>query len=186
MEAFFHSGYAFERRFRDFYLFSRSYVVILQHLVAQHEPLTAVCAILLRIRRAFLSAGRSSNSEDREEGSIFAPKFDDKGLLSAVVLDSQSKDVLVVAFMNEESLAITRATGKVTFWSRSRQKLWMKGETSGHVLNVVEILVDCDQDALVIYADPAGPTCHTGRNSCFYRRLDLGADDASALVKVKT
>lgn len=133
-----------------------------------------------------MPAETSLTAEGREEGSIFAPKFDDNGLLSAVVLDSQSKEVLVVAFMNEESLAMTRETGKVTFWSRSRQKLWMKGETSGHVLNVVEILVDCDQDALVIYAEPAGPTCHTGRNSCFYRRLDPRADDASALVKVKT
>lgn len=125
-------------------------------------------------------------TEQREEGEVFAPRFDAHGLLSAVVLDAETKEVLVVAFMNEAALAQTRATGKVTFWSRSRQKLWMKGETSGHVLNVAEILVDCDQDALVIYAHPAGPTCHTGRRSCFYRRLVTGADDSSALVKVKS
>lgn len=122
----------------------------------------------------------------REEGTLFAPKFDDNGLLSAVVLDSQTKEVLVVAFMNAAALAKTRETGNVTFWSRSRQQLWMKGETSGNVLKVVEIRVDCDQDALVIYADPAGPTCHTGRISCFYRRLETGRDNASALVKVNT
>lgn len=133
-----------------------------------------------------MPADTSTSAHEREEGAAFAPKFDDHGLLCAVVLDSQSKQVLVVAFMNEESLARTFETGNVTFWSRSRQKLWMKGETSGNVLKVVEILVDCDQDALVIYAEPAGPTCHTGRTSCFYRRLDLDANDASALVKVKT
>lgn len=126
------------------------------------------------------------STQEIEEGSVFAPKFDDNGLLSAVVLDSETKQVLVVAFMNANSLAMTRESGNVTFWSRSRQKLWMKGETSGHVLRVEEILVDCDQDALVIYAKPAGPTCHTGRTSCFYRRLDPAADDSTALVKVKT
>ena len=90
-----------------------------------------------------------------------------------------------MAFMNAESLALTRSTGKVHFWSRSRSKIWMKGETSGHVLHVKDILVDCDQDALVIYADPVGPTCHTGATSCFYRKLDLEEDDDNALVKVK-
>lgn len=131
-----------------------------------------------------MSAAASINAHDREEGARFAPKFDDNGLLSAVVLDSESRHVLVVAFMNADALAATRKSGKVTFWSRSRQKLWMKGETSGHVLEVKEIRVDCDQDALVIYAKPAGPTCHTGRPSCFYRRLDPLADDASALQAV--
>lgn len=127
-----------------------------------------------------------STKAEIEEGARFVPKFDDKGLLSAVVLDTETKEVLVVAYMNAESLAMTRTSGKVTFWSRSRQKLWMKGETSGHVLNVEEIRVDCDQDALVIYAKPAGPTCHTGRASCFYRKLIPHADDSAALVKVKT
>lgn len=133
-----------------------------------------------------MSAPASLNAEEREEGTLFAPKFDANGLLSAVVLDSRTKEVLVVAFMNGEALAATRTSGNVTFWSRSRQKLWMKGETSGYVLKVEDILVDCDQDALVIYARPAGPTCHTGRASCFYRRLDTKADDSSALVRVRT
>ncbi len=78
----------------------------------------------------------------------------------------------MVAFMNQEALAKTRETGIAHFYSRSRGKLWMKGETSGHTLKVEEILVDCDQDALVVKATPAGPTCHTGAVSCFYRRLD--------------
>ena len=118
-----------------------------------------------------------------EQGTAFAPKFDAAGLLSAVVLDSDSKEVLVVAFMNEEAIAKTRETRKVHFWSRSRSSLWMKGETSGHVLSVDEIRVDCDQDALVIYATPAGPTCHTGERTCFYRKLDLDEDDSTALSR---
>ena len=130
-----------------------------------------------------MSDSASLSTEERETGTRFAPKFDANGLLSAVVLDSHTKEVLVVAFMNEEAIAHTRATGNVTFWSRSRRKLWMKGETSGHVLRVEEILVDCDQDALVIYAKPAGPTCHTGRTSCFYRLLDPLAPDSEALSK---
>ena len=108
----------------------------------------------------------------REQGTEFMPKFDASGLLCAVVVDADSAAILMVAFMDDAALAATRATGKAHFHSRSRGRLWMKGESSGHVLNVVEILVDCDQDALVVRARPAGPTCHTGAPSCFYRRLD--------------
>lgn len=100
------------------------------------------------------------------------PKFDDRGLLTAVVTDSSSGEVLMVAFMNEEALALTQETGVAHFWSRSRQALWKKGETSGNTLQVDEVLVDCDQDALVLRCTPAGPTCHTGAVSCFYRKLD--------------
>lgn len=89
-----------------------------------------------------------------------------------MVVDAASGAVLMVAFMNAEALAKTRETGFAHFFSRSRGRLWKKGETSGHTLNVQEILVDCDQDALVLRAVPAGPTCHTGAASCFYRRLD--------------
>jgi phosphoribosyl-AMP cyclohydrolase len=121
------------------------------------------------------------SKEAIEEGSDFLPKFDSNGLLTAVVLDQDDHEVLVVAFMNQAAIDLTLETGKVTFWSRSRQKLWTKGETSGHFLEAREIRVDCDQDALVIYAKPAGPTCHTGRKSCFYRRIE----DRS-LVKVNT
>jgi phosphoribosyl-AMP cyclohydrolase len=126
-------------------------------------------------------ATRNLSTHELEHGTHFAPRFGEDGLISAVVLDAASKDVLVVAFMNADALAATRDSGKVTFWSRSRQKLWMKGETSGHVLHVRRMLVDCDQDALVIYADPAGPTCHTGARSCFYRELDPHAPDELAL-----
>lgn len=126
------------------------------------------------------------STQEREQGARFAPIFDASGLLTAVVVDATSGAVLVVAHMNRESLDATLASGNVTFWSRSRGKLWMKGETSGHVLKVAEVLVDCDQDALVIRAHPAGPTCHTGALSCFYRRLEAGADGGPVLVKVKT
>ena len=102
----------------------------------------------------------------------FDPKFDDKGLLSAVVVDAASKAVLMVAFMDAEALAATRATGYAHFHSRSRSSLWKKGESSGHVLAVQRILVDCDQDALVLECRPAGPTCHTGADSCFFRVLE--------------
>lgn len=109
---------------------------------------------------------------DREQGRTFLPKFDDKDLLTAVVVDSTSKDVLMVAFMDAEALAKTRETGLAHFHSRSRGRLWMKGETSGHVLRVEEILVDCDQDCLVLKVSPQGPACHTGATACFYRRLE--------------
>ena len=89
-----------------------------------------------------------------------------------MVTHAGAGDVLMVAFMDAEALEKTRETGLAHFYSRSRGRLWMKGETSGHVLQVQEILVDCDQDALVIKAIPAGPACHTGAPSCFYRRLD--------------
>ncbi len=112
-------------------------------------------------------------TEERERGTVFAPKFDSAGLLTAVVVDDASNALLVVAHMNAEALEATLASGKVHFWSRSRGRLWMKGETSGHVLTVEQVLVDCDQDALLIRATPAGPTCHTGAPSCFYRQIDL-------------
>ena len=124
-------------------------------------------------------------TEQREKGSVFAPKFDAAGLLTAVVVDAHDNAVLVVAHMNAEALEKTLATGKVHFWSRSRGALWMKGETSGNVLAVETVLVDCDQDALVIRAHPAGPTCHTGAASCFYREVVAG-EGAVALRPIKT
>ena len=109
------------------------------------------------------------NSPDSD--SAFKPKFDAAGLVSAVVQDAASGEVLMVAFMDAEALAATRATGFAHFHSRSRGRLWKKGESSGHVLAVEAILVDCDQDALVLKVRPAGPACHTGERSCFYRAL---------------
>ena len=113
--------------------------------------------------------------EAREQGAAFRPKFDSAGLLSAVVQDAVSGDVLMVAHMDREALDATRATGLAHFHSRSRGRLWKKGESSGNVLRVEAILVDCDQDAVVLKVRPAGPACHTGERSCFYRALD---DDA--------
>ncbi len=101
-----------------------------------------------------------------------ALKWDEHGLIPAVVQDAETKQVLMVAYMNAESLAKTQATGETVFWSRSRGELWHKGETSGNVQRVREIRVDCDEDTLLILVDPAGPACHTGAVSCFFRTLE--------------
>lgn len=109
---------------------------------------------------------------DREQGDRFLPKFDAAGLLTAVVQHAETGEVLMVAFMDAEAIGKTRETGLAHFHSRSRGRLWMKGGTSGNILRVSEILVDCDQDAVVLKALPAGPACHTGARSCFFRKLD--------------
>ena len=96
-------------------------------------------------------------------------KFDEKGLIPAVVQDWRSSEVLMVAYMNAESLRRTVDTGLTWFWSRSRQKFWQKGETSGHVQRVKDILYDCDQDTLLVKVEQTGPACHTGERSCFFR-----------------
>ncbi len=114
----------------------------------------------------------SVSASDRELGTRFLPRFDAQGLLTAIAVDSISREVLMVAFMDAEALAKTRETGLAHFHSRSRGRLWLKGETSGHFLRVDEICVDCDQDALVLKVRPEGPACHTGAVSCFYRKLD--------------
>jgi len=98
--------------------------------------------------------------------------FDEKGLIPAVVQDADSLEVLMVAYMTIESLRLTLETGETHFWSRSRQCLWHKGETSGNVQRVREILFDCDSDTLLVKVDQRGNACHTGRRSCFYRRID--------------
>ena len=104
----------------------------------------------------------------------FAPHFDAAGLVTAVVVDAASRDVLMLAHMDPEALAKTRETGFAHFHSRSRGRLWMKGEQSGNVLRVVEMRVDCDQDAILLLVEAAGPACHTGATSCFYRVLQDG------------
>ena len=101
-------------------------------------------------------------------------KFDEKGLVSAVVQHAKTNEVLMVAYMNKETLDMTINTKKATFWSRSRQEVWVKGATSGNYLNVEEILVDCDEDCLLIKVIPEGPACHTGKRTCFYRELKDG------------
>lgn len=112
--------------------------------------------------------------DPRETGFSLDPKYDANGLITAVATD-RAGQVLMVAHMNADALAATLASGEATFWSRSRGQLWRKGETSGHVLRVVEARIDCDQDALWLICDPAGPACHTGARSCFYRRIEGGA-----------
>jgi phosphoribosyl-AMP cyclohydrolase len=107
----------------------------------------------------------------REQGSVFMPRFDSFGLVTAVAVDHVSGRLLMLAHMNAEAIERTRETGFAHFWSRSRGRLWMKGESSGHVLRVIEIRVDCDQDALELAVDAAGPACHTLAQSCFYRRI---------------
>lgn len=114
-------------------------------------------------------------SFDPEEGLAFTPKFDADGLVTAVVTDAGNGDVLMVAHMNEAALAKTVATGEAWYYSRSRKKLWKKGESSGHVQRVVEMRVDCDQDAVWLRVEQFGAgACHTGRRSCFYRAIPLG------------
>ena len=99
-------------------------------------------------------------------------KFDERGLITAVVQHAITRDVLMVAWMNAESLRLTQITGETHFWSRSRQVLWHKGSTSGNIQRVREIRYDCDGDTLLILVNPAGPACHTGATSCFYRLLE--------------
>ncbi len=104
--------------------------------------------------------------------SISEIKFDVNGLVPAIVQDAETKQVLMMAYMNQESLQLTFEKGETVFWSRSRNKLWHKGATSGNVQHVVEVRVDCDADTLLILVNPAGAACHTGERSCFYRDLE--------------
>ena len=118
-----------------------------------------------------------------EEGAKLAPRFDADGLVTCVATDAASGDVLMVAHMNAEALARTIESGEAWYFSRSRRALWRKGETSGHVQRVTEMRIDCDQDAVWIKVEQAGPgACHTGRRSCFYRAVPLGKAPDGALV----
>ncbi|MEQ1716478.1 MAG: phosphoribosyl-AMP cyclohydrolase [Hyphomicrobium sp.] len=118
---------------------------------------------------------RRGTAREIEQGMTFSPKFDSDGLIGAIVTDAKSGAVLMFAHMNAEALGLTIETRYAHFWSRSRAKLWKKGEESGNLLRVTEIRTDCDQDVLWIAAevDGDGVACHTGARSCFYRRLDL-------------
>jgi phosphoribosyl-AMP cyclohydrolase len=109
-----------------------------------------------------------------EEGTKFAPRFDANGLIVAITVDAASNDVLMVAWMNEDALQRTLATGVVHYWSRSRKALWRKGDTSGQTQTLVEMRVDCDQDALLLRVRVSGDggACHTGRRACFYRSVN--------------
>jgi phosphoribosyl-AMP cyclohydrolase len=121
-----------------------------------------------------LPVSTSEQTNDIEEGLVFQPKFDASGLVTCVATDAGSGDVLMVAHMNEEALRKTIASGEAWYFSRSRKSLWRKGETSGHVQRVVEMRMDCDQDAVWILVEQTGAACHTGRCSCFYRAVTPG------------
>jgi phosphoribosyl-AMP cyclohydrolase len=117
---------------------------------------------------------KPSSTEAVEEGLLFAPKFDADGLVTCVATDAKTGDLLMVAHMNAEALRRTIESGEAWYFSRSRQSLWRKGESSGHVQRVLEMRVDCDQDAVWIKVEQGGPgACHTGRRSCFYRVVQL-------------
>jgi phosphoribosyl-AMP cyclohydrolase len=120
----------------------------------------------------------SSELNDIEEGLAFRPKFDASGLLTCVATDAASGEVLMVAHMNDEALRKTVASGEAWYFSRSRNALWRKGETSGHTQRVVEMRMDCDQDAIWIRVEQSGAACHTGRHSCFYRRIEAAEGGA--------
>ena len=123
-----------------------------------------------------------ASSAEAEEGRALAPKFDADGFITCVATDARSGDVLMVAHMNAEALTKTIATGEAWYFSRSRRRLWRKGESSGHVQRVVEMRIDCDQDAVWIKVEQlGGAACHTGRRSCFYRAVPLGKDGAVTL-----
>jgi phosphoribosyl-AMP cyclohydrolase len=123
------------------------------------------------------------STQEVEEGRTLAPKFDADGLVTCVATDAVSGDVLMVAHMNAEALSRTITTGEAWYYSRSRKSLWRKGESSGHTQRVVEMRVDCDQDAVWIKVEQAGPgACHTGRRSCFYRAVALGQGTPDAFT----
>jgi phosphoribosyl-AMP cyclohydrolase len=120
----------------------------------------------------------SAEFDDIEEGLALQPKFDAAGLVTCVATDAASGDVLMVAHMNEEALRRTIASGEAWYFSRSRNALWRKGETSGQTQRVLEMRLDCDQDAVWIRVEQAGAACHTGRRSCFYRKVEPGEGGA--------
>ena len=115
----------------------------------------------------------SAELNEREEGLVFQPKFDASGLVTCVATDAATGDVLMVAHMNDEALRKTIESGEAWYFSRSRDALWRKGETSGHTQRVVELRMDCDQDAIWIRVEQSGAACHTGRRSCFYRAVAI-------------
>lgn len=112
------------------------------------------------------------SGSEQDETVELRPKFNADGLIAAIAQDATSGEVLMMAWMNETALRATLETGRGTYWSRSRQELWIKGETSGHTQDVVEVLIDCDQDAVLLKVNQTGGACHTGRASCFYRTVD--------------
>ena len=127
-----------------------------------------------------------SANEDIEQGLEFAPKFDANGLITAIAQDAETGRVLMKAQMNAEALALTIETGQAVYFSRTRQKLWKKGEQSGHIQKVEQILVDCDQDCLILKVRVNAGQCHVGYQSCFYRALKKGTDKQLEFIAEKT
>jgi phosphoribosyl-AMP cyclohydrolase len=125
------------------------------------------------------------SKSELEEGLAFTPKFDDQGLIPAIAQDETTGQILMVAYMNREALEATIKTGCATYFSRSRRKLWKKGEESGHFQKVRQILIDCDQDCLVLKVTVDAGQCHTGYQSCFYRQLKPGSSSELQLVAKK-
>lgn len=123
--------------------------------------------------------------QDIEEGLEFVPKFNAHGLISAIAQDAKTGEVLMAAYMNRAALEATIASGFATYFSRSRQKLWKKGEESGHVQKVEQILVDCDQDCLILKVSVDAGQCHVGYRTCFYRALRPGSDNELELIAEK-
>ena len=131
-----------------------------------------------------MSQPTSSSEAEREEGLALRPRFDASGLVTCVATDVTSGDVLMVAHMNDEALRRTIETGDAWYYSRSRKALWRKGESSGQVQRVVEMRMDCDQDAIWIKVEQTGAACHTGRRSCFYRTVTKGEGGAAKVAFV--
>lgn len=129
---------------------------------------------------AIFSSPLDQSNIDKSE--IFFPKFDENGLIPCFVIEAETNFPLMVAYMNDEALARTIETSRAWYWSRSRQKLWQKGEQSGNIQHVIEMRTDCDQDVILIWVKVAGhgATCHTGRRSCFYRKIELGVSAQQA------
>jgi len=126
-----------------------------------------------------------SPNENIEQGLEFTPKYDSNGLITAIAQDVETSQILMKAQMNAEALAETIRTGRAVYFSRSRQKLWKKGEQSGHVQKVEQILVDCDQDCLILKVRVSAGQCHVGYQSCFYRALEKGADNKLEFIDEK-
>ncbi len=131
--------------------------------------------------------GKRGVSHDVETSEVFTPKFDDSGLIPAIVQDATSGEVIMFAFMNIQALEKTITTGTAHYWSRSRNKLWLKGETSGETQEIVEIRTDCDQDVILIRVNVQGrgATCHTGKRACFYRQVETASLNNAAPVPLK-
>jgi phosphoribosyl-AMP cyclohydrolase len=130
--------------------------------------------------RAAALSSKDASKKELEEGSAFAPKFGADGLIVAIAQDARDGTILMVAYMNDEALRLTLETGVAHYWSRSRKALWRKGDTSGQVQRVIDMRVDCDQDAILLRVEAGGDgkACHTGRRSCFYRRVDATSGEA--------